>query len=125
MMSEGAARTILVVDDDADSAEPLRLLLAAVNPSYTILVASNGASAVELARASHADMVIMDIQMPVMDGVEAAGRIRKDAADRPVLLIAVSGDVLRLPDVLATGHFDHAMPKPLDIPALLALVDLA
>ena len=124
-MTESSPRTVVIVDDDADNAAPLKLLLQMVNPCLTIFEASDGESGVEIAKKSREDVVIMDIQMPGIGGVEAAGRIRNEAADRPVLLIAVSGDVMGLPDVLATGHFDHALRKPLDLAALLKMLELA
>ena len=123
-MNRGGTRTLLIVDDDPDSTEPLGLLLKGLAPAASVLAAPDGQAGVDLARRSKPDVVIMDIRMPVLGGVEAAAQMRRDAQGRPLLLIAVSGDVLNLPAIFATGHFDHALRKPLEVKALLAILEL-
>src|SRR3954469_14204688 len=70
--------TILVVDDRAINREFLATLLGYVG--YEILEAADGAEALEIACARHPDLIITDVLMPVMDGVELAGRVHDEPA---------------------------------------------
>ena len=91
---------------------------------YRTLEATTGAQAVELAVEHRPDLVLMDIRLPDIDGVEALGRLRADprTASMPVLALtaqAMQGDRERF---LAAG-FDGYVSKPVDVAALLATVE--
>lgn len=73
-MSETASMTVLVVDDFADSREVLRRRLE-LN-GYRVVEAADGEQAVEAARGPCPDLILMDLHMPLMDGLTAAQRIR-------------------------------------------------
>ncbi len=79
---------ILIIEDDPASLELARYLLVAAG--HAALVASDGGAGLELAVSARPDLVICDLQMPVLDGFEVARRLRADAAWRRVPLVAVS-----------------------------------
>jgi signal transduction histidine kinase/ActR/RegA family two-component response regulator len=113
------ALRVLVVDDNVDAAESLQALLAL--HGVPAAVAHDGAAAVAAVREQGPDVVVMDIGMPVMNGYEAARRIRAEAALAAPVLIALTGwgqyaDKAR---ALEAG-FDHHFVKPVTIDQLMA-----
>ena len=112
---------VLVVEDNAKNMKLFRDVLQA--RGYETFEAETGDDAVELATAHVPDLVLMDIELPGTDGVEALGRLRADdrTASIPVLALtaqAMHGDRERF---LAAG-FDGYMSKPVDVLALLDVV---
>jgi DNA-binding NtrC family response regulator len=77
-------KTILVVDDDKNLRRLYKAELEA--EGYRVLLAENGRRACELIPTEHIDIVVLDIRMPEMDGLEAMGRILKERQDMPVIL---------------------------------------
>ena len=118
-----ADRHILVVDDERQSADLLKLVLESSDAERTIEVAYDGVQAVDKARAQRPDVVIMDLEMPRMDGEDAASLIAEVYARNPPLLIALSGNVLRLSALEGRGPFQHRLRKPVDFDRLMALVE--
>jgi two-component system, cell cycle response regulator DivK len=112
---------ILVVEDNARN---MRLFCDVLQASgYRTLEATTGEQAVELVFAHRPDLVLMDIQLPDIDGVEALGRVRADDgfATVPILALtaqAMEGDRERF---LAAG-FDGYLSKPVDIAEFVATV---
>ncbi len=78
----------LLVEDNANNRYLLTLLLEAAN--MTVLVAENGHQALEIARKERPDCVLLDIQMPEMDGYELAARLKADAELARIPIIGVS-----------------------------------
>jgi two-component system cell cycle response regulator DivK len=112
---------ILVVEDNERNMKLFCDLLQA--SGYSTLEATTGERAVELALAHRPDLVLMDIQLPDIDGVEALARLRADDrfASAPVLALtaqAMEGDRERF---LAAG-FDGYMSKPVDITEFVTTV---
>ena len=102
---------ILVVDDDEDSRRILMYGLGSAG--YRVLVADNGASAVELCRVVLPNLVIMDLAMPQMDGYEATRQLKSDERTRDVPVIAWSARVFPADDLdLRTAGFDEVLAKP-------------
>src|SRR5438552_8336386 len=79
---------ILLVDDDMDNLVMLSLELQSAG--YRVLTVSNGAEAVTTAALSHPDLILMDISMPVMDGLEAARKIRADPVMTKIPIVALT-----------------------------------
>ena len=77
-------KTILVVDDDKNLRRLYKAELEA--DGYRVLLAEHGRRACELIPTEHIDIVVLDIRMPEMDGLEAMGRILRERHDMPVIL---------------------------------------
>jgi two-component system cell cycle response regulator DivK len=114
---------ILVVEDNEKNMKLFRDVLQATG--YRTLEATTGGRAVELATEHRPDLVLMDIQLPDIDGVAALGRLRADerTASIPVLALtaqAMQGDRERF---LAAG-FDGYVSKPVNIVELVVTLKL-
>ena len=112
---------ILVVEDNERNMKLVRELLEATG--YRAIEAATGSQALDLAREHRPDLVLMDIRLPDIDGVEALSRLRADdrTASIPVLAVtaqAMQGDRERC---LAAG-FDGYLSKPIDVGQLLEAV---
>ena len=116
-----AGEQVLVVEDNERNMKLFRDVLLATG--YRALEATTGGQAVELAAEHAPDLVLMDIQLPDIDGVEALSRMRADerTVSIPVLAVtaqAMQGDRERF---LAAG-FDDYISKPVDIVELVGAV---
>ena len=112
---------ILVVEDQADNRRILRDLLSSVG--YEILEAVTGDEGVTLATSQHPDLIIMDIQLPGMDGYEATRRIKADPVLHHIPIIAVTSYALSGDDAQAfAAGCDSYVAKPFSPRALLAKV---
>ncbi len=116
-----AADQVLVVEDNEKSMKLFRDVLQATG--YRTLEATTGEDAVELATAHLPALVLMDVQLPGIGGVDALALLRRDdrTASIPVLALtaqAMHGDRGRLLD----AGFDAYLAKPLDIAELLRVV---
>lgn len=105
---------VLVVEDHPESAEGLAVLLDIWG--YEAHVAHDGARALALAREVAPEVVVADLGLPDVDGVELARTIRTLVSTGPPFLIALTGR--RAEEVLRLGVFDHVLRKPVDVPAL-------
>lgn len=112
------AQTILLVDD-----EPLNLDLLEqelTEHGYAISKADNGRMALEELTVTSPDLVLLDYQMPGMNGIEVLGEIKKRYADLPVVMITAYGTIERAVEAIKNGA-DDFVTKPFD-PDHLALV---
>ena len=113
---------ILVVEDNRDNMELMRYLLTAYG--YTPMLARGGADAVRSARRRAPDLILMDLQMPEMDGHEATAAIRSEPGLGECTIVAVTafamvGDRER---ILAAG-FDGYISKPIAPESFVAEVE--
>lgn len=94
---------ILIADDDAEMLETLSSLLAA--EGYDIVRAENGQEAVELAAKELPALVMLDIHMPVMDGLTACKTIKSDKLTKsvPVLMLTVEGSIHEIQQAISYG----------------------
>jgi CheY-like chemotaxis protein len=121
---DSAARRILVVDDSHDAAESLAMLLQF--EGHEIYTAHDGADAVRLAERVRPDVVLMDIGLPILNGYEAARRIRDQAWGAPMVMVAITGwgqDEDR--EQSRGAGFDLHLVKPVDHRELLRIVGSA
>jgi DNA-binding response OmpR family regulator len=109
---------VLVVDDDADIRELVRELLA--RAGYDVVEAPNGTEALKVFYSQQPDFVILDVQMPVLDGWETLTRIR-DVSDVPVLMLTARAEELDKVRGLRAGADDY-LTKPFGRQELLARV---
>jgi two-component system cell cycle response regulator DivK len=91
-------RRILVVEDQEDNREILRDLLGSVG--YEMIEAHNGAEALAMAKSGRPDLILMDIQLPILDGYETTRQLRAlpEFDDVPIIAVtsyALSGDDLK------------------------------
>jgi DNA-binding response OmpR family regulator len=109
---------ILVVDDEADIRELLRELLG--RAGYDVVEAPNGSEAMKLFYSQQPDFVILDVQMPLLDGWETLTRIR-EVSDVPVLMLTARAEELDKVRGLRAGADDY-ITKPFGRQELLARV---
>jgi len=112
---------LLIVDDEREAAELLKIILEENPRVQSVAVAYDGMEAVDQARRHKPDIVIMDLEMPRMDGEQAAHLILAEYAAQPPRLIALSGNILRL-QALRNGPFHAHLGKPVDFSALDAVI---
>ncbi len=111
---------ILVVDDDLKITQLLKRVL--VLEGYTVRTASSGEEALAEAQVKDPDLVILDILMPGIDGIEVCRRLRASpAADVPILMLTAKDDVADRVHGLDSGADDYVV-KPFEIDELLARV---
>jgi two-component system, cell cycle response regulator len=113
---------ILVVDDNADNVRLMQYLLEA--RGHSVVLAGDGAEGVERTRDLRPDVVLMDIQMPGMDGFEALKLIRaeEDTADTTVVAVTALAMVGDHDQVMAAG-FDGYIAKPITPDAFVDQVE--
>ncbi len=110
---------LLIVDDDEGMRETLSDILEGT--SYCVEQASDGEAALERIATQHYDLVLMDIRMPVLNGVETLERIR---ALRPCLpVILMSGYTEGAMATTIRSQATALVTKPLDLPALMRLIE--
>jgi two-component system, cell cycle response regulator DivK len=111
----------MVVEDYDDT----RLLLkqALEGLGYSVLEASNGQEAVDLAGREHPDLILMDLDLPILDGIAATQRIRQQAELEKVPIVAVTAYPMSYTHVKAFAKgCDEYMRKPIDISDLESVV---
>jgi two-component system cell cycle response regulator DivK len=114
-------RTVLVVDDHEDNRRILRDLLRSAG--FDVVEATTGEDGVAAARARTPDVILMDIQLPGIDGYEATRRIKADEALRRIPLIAVTSYALSGDDAKAmAAGADAYVAKPFSPRAMLAKI---
>jgi DNA-binding response OmpR family regulator len=111
---------VLIVEDNMDLLEILEQLLSV---DYSVATARRGEEGIALATSFRPDVVILDFQLPTMDGIEAGLRIKREADNVPILVLtglAGKGD----PEaILASGCCDAYMAKPATLDAIRAEVE--
>ncbi len=123
-LASPSAKRILVADDHADGRDALKLLLE--HEGYTVAVAPDGPSALELTESFQPDIAILDIGMPGLNGYEVAGRLRGSGSHGALVLIALSGWGQRQDKIRAAeAGFDHHFTKPVDWTQLLSTLSSA
>jgi len=110
---------ILVADDDQAVRESLRRSLTF--NGYEVVVAADGAEALEKARSDQPDLVLLDVNMPELDGLEVCRQIRASGSEVPVLMLTARVEVGDRVLGLDAGADDY-LPKPFALEELLARI---
>ncbi len=115
------SKRILVVEDQADNRQIVRDMLAPTD--YEITEVENGEEALVAIAKQRPDLILMDIQLPVMDGYEATRRIKADASLRSIPIVAVTSYALSGEGQKArVAGCDDYVPKPYSPRELLAKI---
>lgn len=114
-------RVVLIVEDDPKNLKLIRDLLQI--RGYTALEATDGKQGVDMARAKMPDLILMDIQMPVMDGFEAISILKADPVTKSIPIIALTAFAMQgdREKCIEAGCNDY-ITKPLDTRAFVTKV---
>jgi CheY-like chemotaxis protein len=117
-----AGELILIVEDNEKNRKLVRDVLAF--KGYRLAEAETGEEGVRLARELRPALILMDIQLPGISGIEALVQIRGDDGTRPIPVIAVTASAMNTDrsKILAAG-FDGYQSKPINVKAFLAAVE--
>lgn len=117
---EEAMQTILIVEDEEKIGRFLELEL--IHEGYKVIKAANGREGLEKAQEGQADLMVLDVMLPELNGFEVLRRLRKDS-DMPVIMLTARDEVM---DKVAglDGGADDYMTKPFAIEELLARIRL-
>jgi len=114
-------RRVLVVDDHPVNRRVIKLFLASFN--CDLVEVENGREALDALEAEAFDLVLMDVNMPVMDGLEATRRLRRDPRWARLPIIALTADVMRTQiDTCLQAGMDAHVAKPIDLRDLLSVM---
>jgi two-component system, cell cycle response regulator DivK len=117
-----STKTILVVDDNDNNREVYTALLE--HCGYSVIEAADGRQGVQCARATHPDLILMDLSMPVMDGLEATTLLKQDVTtcDIPVIAVTAHDDSGTMSRALEAGMVSY-LTKPIAPRKLLEEVE--
>jgi len=111
---------VLVVDDASEIRRAHSNLLE--SSGMEVFTADNGATALEAVRRLVPDVVVTDLDMPVMDGLDLCRRLRSDEATRSVVVVVVTGDAREQSEIAIEAGCDAILPKPCSRTLLLATI---
>lgn len=116
--------TILVAEDDEDNRFTLKILLEM--RGYRVLTAANGQEAIAAAEREHPDLVLMDLRMPVLNGLAATRQLRQHVSPRlnqvPILALSAYDPAQHRAVAIAAGCNDY-VTKPIDYDRLEKLIE--
>ena len=112
---------ILIIEDEESIRRVLKKILVEENSSYLIFEASDGLSAIELIKNEDFDLILCDIKMPRMDGLEVLELTKKIKPDIPIVMISGHGDLETAVETMRFGAYDY-ISKPPDLNRLLNTV---
>jgi len=112
---------ILIIEDEEAIRRVLNKILSEENSSYEIFQANDGASGFEMIKQEDFDLVLCDIKMPKMDGIEVLQLVKKIKPDIPIVMISGHGDLETAVSTMRYGAYDY-ISKPPDLNRLLNTV---
>jgi two-component system cell cycle response regulator DivK len=116
-----ARKCVLIIEDDPLNMKMFSAMVAA--QGYHVLQAIDGARGLELAHREHPDLVITDVQMPGISGLEVSRRLKADEDSRDIPIIITTAYPLDEEEIRASGC-DGFMAKPITIPEFLELIEM-
>lgn len=114
--------TVLIVDDEPSIRISLRTILSGLG--FAVVEAARGEEAVSLVRTAHFDIVLLDINMPGLGGIEVCRAMRKNAPLLPIVMLTVQGSEDRKVEALDAGADDY-ITKPFQLRELIARIRAA
>lgn len=114
--------TVLIIDDEPAHRLMVRVVLG--DAGFKVLEADNGPSGLNTLRTKHVDVVLLDMRMPGMTGLEVLQRLREQGTVPPVIMLTAFGNVGGAVEAMKSGAFDY-LTKPADNDELLAVVQKA
>lgn len=116
------AHSILIIDDDSSVRKPLVESFA--REGYDILEAFDGAAGLEVALAKHPEIILLDLLMPVMDGMTMLKKLRQDAwgKDARVIILTNDDSLEPMADALGEQAFDYLIKSNWKMSAVVAKV---
>ncbi len=117
--SSKAAITVLVADDNDVAQRLCRRVLE--KAGYSVLIAVDGLQAVEMAMSNRPAMILMDVAMPGIDGIEAMKRIKAEIPNQPIVIASAHSMASDRERFLAAGA-DDILSKPFRLADLVAIV---
>jgi CheY-like chemotaxis protein len=122
MTKEKPTRTIMIVEDYEDTRVLLKHELEGLG--YSVLEASNGQEAVDISEREHPDLILMDLDLPILDGIAATQKIRQQSHMESVPIVAVTAYPMSYSRVKAFAKgCNEYMAKPIDMSELESLVN--
>lgn len=115
---------ILIIEDEAAIRRVLLKILSEENPDYKVSEAEDGLQGVELIKKENFDLILCDIKMPKMDGIEVLNQIKIINSETPIVMISGHGDLDTAVQSMRIGAFDY-ISKPPDLNRLLNTVRIA
>jgi len=113
---------ILLIEDHGDSAAWMRQIL--VRHGYEVAIAHDGADAEQQRATTTPDLVLMDLRLPDIDGLDLLDRFKAAQADLPIVMVTAHGSVTGAVDAMKKGAFNF-IEKPVDVDVLLAVIEKA
>jgi len=113
---------LLVVDDNEENRQLFHDLLLSINPAFTIQFAEHGKLAIDVLVNFKADIILMDLEMPVMNGIDAAMQIKKNNPNQKIIGHTASILALSKDEIMSLG-FEYMLFKPFKIVELKQILD--
>lgn len=112
---------VLIVDDNVTNRKLCGAILTGIG--YRIREAANGSEALEAVRSEPPDLILMDVQMPVLDGVETLKQLKADPATRDIPVVALTSYAMKGDrERFMREGFSNYVSKPIDIDGFLEVV---
>ncbi len=117
----GPGMNILVVDDEIGTRESLRMIL---KPTYRVYCVGNGYEAIRMVQQTKMDVILLDLRMPGISGIDTLKEIKGIDPDARVIIITAYGTPESSADATQHGVFDYVL-KPFNVPEILSRIKRA
>ena len=111
--------TILIVDDEESLRESMRMLLS---DNYDLVFAVNGRDAIDSVKRKVPDLMLLDVRLPEIDGLEVLRTVKNMEPDLDVVMVTAMNTVQYAVDAIKAGAYDY-ITKPFDIEAISTLIE--
>lgn len=117
-----ALKTILIVEDDTELREALKTALT--YEKFNVLTADNGETGLGMALDKHPDLILLDVIMPRMDGLETLKRLREDIWGKkaPVIIMTVLDDLEKIAEVVSAGGDEYVIKSDVTLGTLVGKI---